>query len=180
MLKRLFRRILLVTTLCALATTAAGAKGAGFEETVKLIESHYHVKHKGVPLLARAGMKATEILARRFTRYAEYGSVRLASFEDQDFTPPKGRADFASLLHSALQPEWMPLVRVRLQQDAEQTYIYTKEAGKFFKVLVVTIGQRDATAIEMSVAAQNLLMLMKDPDTMGKTLTDEATDDSDN
>ena len=178
MLKRLFGRFLLVSALCSLVTSTAVAKGAGFDEAVKLIESHYRVKHKSLPLLARAGIKATGIVARRFTRYAEYGSVKLATFEDQDFSAPKGRTDFATALGATLQPEWMPLVKVRLQQDAEQTYIYTKEAGKFFKLLIITIGQRDATAVEMSIAAQKLLLLMREPDSMGKTLTDEAAGDN--
>ena len=181
MLMKLFRRLILAAALCALVATTARAKGAGFDEAVKLIESHYHVKHKSIPLLARAGIKATVIVARRLTRYAEYGSVKLATFEDQDFSAPKGRTDFATSLRTTLQPEWTPLVQVRLQQDAEQTYIYTKEAGKFFKVLIVTIGQRDATAVEMNIAVQKLILLMRDPDGMGKTLTDEATSDgSDN
>ena len=177
MLQQLFRRLLLAAVLFSLFASTAAAKGAGFGAAVKLIESHYGVRHKSIPLLARAGVKAAGIVARRFTRYAEYGSVKLATFEDQDFSAPKGRTDFATLLRTTLQPEWTPLVQVRLQQDAEQSYIYTQEAGKFFKVLIITIGQRDATAVEMSVAARNLLLLMRDPDAMGKTLTDEAASD---
>ena len=180
MLKKIFRRLLLAAALCALPLLPAAAKGAGFNEAVKLIESHYGVKHKSLPLLARAGIKATGVVARRLTRYAEYGSVKLATFEDQDFSAPRGRTDFATSMRNTLQPDWMPLVQVRAQQDAEQTYIYTKEAGKFFKVLVINIGQRDATAVEMSVDARNLLLLMRDPDSMGQTLTDEAASDPSN
>lgn len=178
MLKRPIRHGLLAVALLALNASVAAAKSAGFDEVVKLIESHYHVRHKGTPLLASAGIKMAGVVARRLTHYAQYGSVKVAVFEDQDFSAPQNGKDFATAVRSALQPEWMPLVQVRLQQDAEQTYIYTKEAGQFFKVMVVTISRRDATAVEMEVAAHKLFLLMKDPDSMGKTLTDDATSET--
>jgi len=43
-----------------------------------------------------------------------------------------------------------------------------------FLVLVVTIERREATVVEATVAPDVLAMLMKDPNEMGKTLTDDA------
>jgi len=59
-------------------------------------------------------------------------------------------------------------------KDEEQTYIYIREAGAKFHVLVVTIERREATVVEATVAPDVLAMLMKDPNEMGKTLTDDA------
>lgn len=161
-----------------LASTPVMAQQVEFKGVVKLIESHYRVKHKGVPLLAKMGIKATQIITQRVVRYSEYGSVKFAIFEDQDFSGAASEIDFATRMRQTLEPEWQPLVQVRLQQDADQTYIYTKEAEKFFKVLVVTIGQRDATAVQVELAPLKLWKLMKDPDAAGKTLTDEAASDA--
>lgn len=171
-------RLLVALVALAWAATATGAgKSAEFGDVVKLIERHYNVKHKGIPTLANLGIKATTAIARRVTRYAEYGSVKFAYFEDQDFSAPAGGVDFYTVMRGRLEPEWQPLVQVRTDRGAEQTYIYTKEAGKFFKLVVVTIGRRDATAVELDVAPQKLMLLMRDPDAMGKTLTDEAAGD---
>ena len=46
---------------------------------------------------------------------------------------------------------------------------------KNFHVLVITIERREATVIQASVAPQILAELLKNPDEMGKALTDEAT-----
>lgn len=161
----------------ALAPRAAAAKGTDFGGVVKLIESHYRVKHRAMPILARMGVKASRIVVS-LTRYSEYGSIKFAVFEDQDFSAPAGGADFAAVLHAALDPEWRPLVRVRTAGDAEQTYIYTRWSGKFFKILVVTIGRRDGVAVQLDVAPDKLAKLVRDPESIGQTLTDEATGDA--
>jgi hypothetical protein len=167
------------TTLLLLgATRAASAKGVEFGDVVKLIESHYRVKHKSVPVLAKIGIKATELVARRVTRYAEYGSIKFAIFEDQDFGAPVGGADFATAMRARVEPDWNPLVQVRAQKDGEQTYVYTKEAGKIFKVLVVQISRRDATAVQVDVSPEKLWLLIKDPEVAGKNITDEAANDA--
>ena len=65
------------------------AKGDDFNDVVKLIEQFYHVKHQGIPFLARAGIKTATTVARisggRRRQIAEAGSVKVAYFEDQDF-----------------------------------------------------------------------------------------------
>lgn len=179
MKKRIFTRF--IAPACALflfcAASGAAAKPAEFGDVVKLVESHYGVRHKSAPLLARAGLKAGEMVARRLTRYTEYGSLKFAVFEDQDFRA-RAETDFAAALRDKLRPDWEPLVETANGGGADQTYIYTREHGKFFRVLVVTIAQRDATAVEAQVAPQKLMLLMKDPDEMGKTLNDEATEDT--
>lgn len=164
--------------LLAAPNAAAASKPAEFGDVVKLVESHYGVRHKSVPLLAKAGMKVGQIVVKRLTRYSEYGSLKLAVFEDQDFTRPANTVDFAAVLGGRLRPDWEPLIEVSAVAGTEQTYIYTREAGKFFRVLVVTISQRDATAVQAEVSPQKLLLLMKDPDTMGRTLGDEAAEDT--
>jgi len=40
------------------------AKGDDFNDVVKVIEQFYHVKHQGVPLLARAGIQTATTVAR--------------------------------------------------------------------------------------------------------------------
>ena len=177
---RTFSLVALALTVSTLSAPPVAADGKEFGDVVKLIESHYRVKHKSIPFAARMGLKASQVVARRVLRYAEYGSVKFAYFEDQDFTAPKGGLEFQRAMRGVIEPEWQPLVQVRLPNESEQTYIYTKEAGKFFRVLVVQISRRDATVVQVEVAPAKLLELMRDPDAMGKTLTDEASSDTEN
>jgi hypothetical protein len=169
----------LILAAFALPVVSAAGNGKEFGDVVKLIESHYRVKHKSIPFAAKMGMRATQMVARRVLHYAEYGSVKFAYFEDQDFSAPQGGREFFLAMRGAIEPEWQPLVQVRAPKETEQTYVYTKEAGKFFRVLVVQISRRDATVVQVEVSPEKLLELMRDPDAMGKTLTDEASSDTD-
>ena len=170
---------LIALTLCAAlaacffpAAPSGAQKKADFGDVVKLIERHYGVRHRGVPLLARAGIG----VARKLTRYGEYGSFKLAVFEDQDFSA-RAVGDLQSLMRAAVEPYWSPLVQVRLERDSEQTYVYAREAGKYFKILIVNIQPRDATVVQADISPQKLMLLMKDPDTAARNVTDEAMED---
>src|SRR5215470_12775696 len=115
-----------------------------FKSVVKMIEQFYRVKHQGIPFLAKAGMKVATTAARikggEAKRIAEAGSIKLAVFEDQNF---KGNIiKFRSSLNEALNVTWMPLVQTISATDEEQVYIFLKDAGDKFDVLVITIDQR--------------------------------------
>jgi hypothetical protein len=144
---------------------------------VKLIEHFYGVKHQGIPFLAKAGMKVTTTAAKikggSARRLAEAGSVKVAFFEDQTFAGDFTR--FRSSLNAALSQTWTPLIQTLSATDKEQTYIFVREADAKYNVLVITIEQREATVVQVTLSPQNLLLLMKDPEGTGKNITQEAT-----
>jgi hypothetical protein len=175
---RTYTRITAVVLPLVLA--AAGvtqAKGDDFNSVVKMIEQFYGVKHEGIPFLAKAGMSAARTAARikggTARRLAEAGSVKLAVFEDQKFAGEFSK--FRSTLNNALNQTWMPLVQTTSATDQEQVYIFLREAGEKFNVLVVTIEPRDASVVQVTLSAENLKLLLKDPEGTGKAITEEAT-----
>jgi len=106
-------------------------------------------------------------------RLAEAGSIKLAVFENQEFNGDF--AKFRSSLNQALNDSWMPLIQTLSAAGEEQTYIFLRNAGDKTNVLVVTIDQRDATVVQVTLSAKNLALLLKDPEGTGKAITDEAT-----
>src|SRR6185503_565209 len=120
----------------------AQAKGDGFGDVVKLIEQFYHVKHQGIPLLARAGLKTATTVARVSggprRQIAEAGSVKVAYFDDQDFRSNGSYVGFKSSMNSLLTG-WSPLIQAASPKEEAQTYIYLRDAGDKFNVMVVTI-----------------------------------------
>src|ERR1044071_4602856 len=148
-----------------------------FKSVVKMIEQFYSVKHEGLPFLAKAGMKVATTAARikggEAKRIAEAGSVKLAVFEDQGFNGDLFK--FRSSLNEALNVTWMPLIQTLSTTDEEQVYIFLKDAGDKFNVLVITIDQRDATVVQVTLSPKNLALLLKDPEGTGKAITQEAT-----
>ena len=175
-------RSVATTLMIALALAlpfSARADRDGFNDAVKAIEQFYHVKHQNIPLLARASMKAVKTAAKikggDYKKLAEAGSVRVAFFEDQTFNSHGQIATFKSAVQTALAAEWSALVQTLAPKDEEQTYVYVRDAGKNFHVLVITIEKNEATVVQATVAPQILADLLKTPDEMGKALTDEAT-----
>jgi hypothetical protein len=174
----------IISTVLIIAIALAAPLGAradrdGFNDAVKLIEQFYHVKHQNIPLLARAGMKAVKTAAQirggEYKKLAEAGSVRVAFFEEQTFDSRGQIASFKTAMQNLLANEWSALVQTLAPKTEEQTYIYIRDAGKNFHVLVITIDRKDATVVQATVAPQILADLLKNPDEMGKALTDDAT-----
>jgi hypothetical protein len=148
-----------------------------FQSVVKMIEHFYRVKHQGIPFLARAGMKvgttAAKIKGGEAKRIAEAGSVKLAVFEDQAFNGDFTK--FRASLNGALNDTWMPFIQTLSSRNGEQNYIYLRNAGDKYNVLVITIEERDATVVQVTVSGKNLALLLKDPEGTGKSITEEAT-----
>ena len=153
------------------------AKGDDFKSVVKLIEQFYGVKHQGIPFLAKAGMEVATTAARikggTAKRIAEAGSVKVAVFEDQTFDGEFAR--FRTTLNASLNQTWSPLIQALSAANEEQIYIFVRDAGDKFNVLVITIEQREGTVVQVTLSPKNLVLLMKDPEGTGKSITEEAT-----
>lgn len=169
---------LMLIALAGLAPIAQ-AKGDDFGDVVRLIEQFYHVKHQGIPFLARAGIKATTTVARIAggpkRQLAEAGSVKVAYFEDQDFISDRGLLGFKASIGAMLAQSWSPLIQVASPKDAEQTYVFLRQAGEKYNVLVVTMEPREGCVVQVTLSPQALAKLMSNPDEMGKTITVDAT-----
>lgn len=176
------KRLILQLTVMILALSSANAtraaKDDGYDDVVKLVERHYNVKRKDVPLLSRAAIKGGRAIARisssSIPELAEAGSVHLAVFEDQDFSHPITNVPFMAALRAHLSTEWSPLVQLVSPDDNEQTYIYMREAGEKFRLIAVNISQRNATVLEVKLSPRTLVKLIQDPDVIGETLTKET------
>ena len=168
---------ILVIAMVLTTANAVSAKGDDFNSVVRMIEQFYRVKHVGIPFLAKTGMKVGTTVARikggQARRIAEAGSIKLAVFEDQHFDGDFTK--FRASLNEAMNATWMPLIQTLSGQDEEQVYIFLKDAGDKINVLVITIEQRDATVVQVTLSPKNLALLLKDPEGTGKAITQEAT-----
>ena len=181
-MKTLLVSTLLLTMLC-LAPASVEAKGDDFGAVVKVVEEFYGVKHKGIPFLAKAGIKTATVAARiaggSKKRLAEAGSVKVAYFEDQEFNAKGGVANFRANLKATLAGRWLPFIQVLSLNDGAQTYVFLRDAGPKYMVLVVTIEKHDAAVVQVNLAPQTLAELMQNPNEMGKAITDDATANDD-
>jgi len=176
-----FAAVLLITALVlnVSPTRSATVRGDEFGAVVKLIEQFYHVKHQSIPLLARTTMKAATTAARikggDYKRLAEAGSARIVFFEDQEFNSRGGIVAFKASIITTVGETWSPLIQTLSARDEEQSYIFVRNAGEKFNVLVVTIERHDAVVVQVDLKPNTLAQLLRDPSEMGKAITDEAT-----
>jgi hypothetical protein len=170
-------RITVAVLVFLISPSVVHAKGDDFKSVVKMIEQFYGVKHVGIPFLANAGIKVARTAARikggTAKQIAESGSIQLAVFENQNFDGEFTK--FRTGLNSALQETWSPLVQTVSATDGEQVYIFLRDEGKKFKVLVITIEERDATVVQATLSPKNLALLLNDPEGTGRAITEEAT-----
>jgi hypothetical protein len=161
----------------------ARANGDDFKSVVKFVEQFYSVKHQSLPFLARTGIKTATTAARiaggTKKRIAEAGSVKVAFFEDEDFGD-ESRADrsphhFKTGLNATLLATWTPLVQTLSPKENEQTYIFLRNAGDKFDVLVLNVEKHDAIVVQVTISPKTLAELMRDPSEMGKVIADDAT-----
>ena len=162
-------------SLVALPARAAATKETPeYHAVVKLIESHYRVKHRGVPFVAILGVKTAKVISKEARRVLRFGDFKLAIFEDQDFSGREASGDLRTRLRQTLEPGWHPLVAVRLEEEG-QTYTYTKADGNKFKVLIIVIGQRDGTVLQVNLNTEEFAKLLLNPERESRELTNEAT-----
>ena len=179
-MNKLIASIVIALTCFSMPSSTVQAKNDNFGDVVKVIERFYRVKHKGIPFLARAGMK-TAVTAARIAggpkrRLAEVGSVKVAYFEDQDFSG-HGPSSFKTAISTALAATWNPLVQVTSPKDGDQVYIFSRENGDKYNVLVITIDRRDASVVQVTLSPSSLAKLLQDPNEMGRAINEEATSD---
>ncbi|HEX8635961.1 MAG TPA: hypothetical protein VF703_17575 [Pyrinomonadaceae bacterium] len=166
--------VIVALHVAAATPAAAAAKEAEYSAVVKLIESHYGVRHRGIPFVANLGVKTAKIVSKDARRVLRFGAFKLAIFEDQDFSGREAGGDIRARLRRTLLPEWHPLVAARLEEEG-QTYTYTKSDGDKFKVLIIVIGQRDATVLQVNLNAEEFAKLLLNPERESRELTNEAS-----
>jgi hypothetical protein len=145
------------------------AEDRDFSRLVREMESRFHAKRTHVPLfgVAKPAIKAVRPGSK---------SLEMAIFEDQDFSILKSK-EFVELAGKALGPDWHLLLQVVSRRDDEQTFIYVREAGDYYKLITATLEPNQAVLVEVKLNSNDLLKLIDDPEGMGKEVTSIEEDE---
>ena len=154
------------------------AKPPEFNDIVKLVERHFGVKHRGFSFAERAaikvGRKVAGFAVSDARRYLELGSIKFVIFEGQDFSRPATNSSFSAMMNAALAPDWHPLVEMRSDRDADQTYVFLRDEGKRFKILVVNFSGSDGVVVQANLRMDKLSELLRQPEEAVRSISDEA------
>ena len=164
--------------LAALSPRAAEARGVpGYDAAVKLVETYYKAKHRGIPWTARAAVGVAKVVSSDVRRVARYANVRVAVFEDQQFALSTA-TEFGALLRGRLAPHWSRLLAVRGTEDG-QVYTFVRKDGDHFKVLTAVIEPRDAVVVEADLNLEEFAKLLANPEEESRSLSRDATTEDD-
>jgi hypothetical protein len=109
-----------------------------------------------------SGMGFMGLMARCFTPSGVHG-FRMAVIEEAPEAQTLDEA-FEKQLSEAIDPSYSPFVRVK--SERERIFIYLREAGKRFDLLLVTAEPREAVVMTMRLDPSALQQWMDDPEGM--------------
>ncbi len=165
---RLVRKAILFAVMIALLLApafTAQAKGKGFKDVVKHIETKYRAKKTRIPMLGLANF------AVKLIRPAGVKGFKLAVFEDQDFSPRPGAASFDTVMREAYNQDWQPLIQINSRRDGNsRTFIYVKTSGKDVQFALVTMENREAVVLEVKFNPDAAARFLENPKIMGISL----------
>lgn len=156
---------LIFGALLALPAVASG-KDRAFDEIVRRIGSYYH--KRPLPLMGLASFAANR------ARPEGVRNMKLAIFEDLDTSQNPPDSNFDSFLQDAAGAEFQPFVRVLSNRDHERTYVYAKEAGDSWELLVVDIEQDEACVIQMQLKPEAMAEWLDEPARQARSSAHEA------
>src|SRR5262245_11697384 len=162
------RRATLFAIMTALLITPsffALAKGKGFKDVVKHIETKYGAKKVRIPMLGLANF------AVKLIRPAGVKGFKLAVFEDQDFSARPGAASFDAVMREAYNKDWQPMVQINSKRDGlSHTFIYVKNSGKDVQFALAVLEDREAVVLEVKFNPDAAARFLENPKIMGISL----------
>lgn len=145
------------------ASQTVRADDPEFDALARHLKLRYNARRVSIPFLGLASFFV------KIVRPAGVESFKVAIFEDLSFSPGTGDSDLRAAMRNVLSPEWQPLVRVR-SAGGEQVYVYVREAGENFKLMVLTIDRTDAVVARVKVSPKKLSEFLNNPRILGISL----------
>ena len=164
--KSVSQALLLLAALSLVPATAA-AKDREFDVIGNHIKTHYRGQRRRIPFLGLAN------LVVKIARPAGVKSFKVAIFENLSFAPHTGGTGIDTVMRNALSTEWQPLVRVRAR-SGEQNCVFSKQAGKNIKLMIVSIQHDQAVVLRVKFDPQALAKWLEKPELMGISLTSQT------
>jgi VWFA-related protein len=165
---RFIRTVIMFAIMIALLVTPsffALAKGKGFKDVVKHIETKYGAKKVRIPMLGLANF------AVKLIRPAGVKGFKLAVFEDQNFSARPGAASFDEVMRAAYNKDWQPMVQVSSKRNgASHTFIYVRNSGKDVQFALAVLEDREAVVLEVKFNPDAAARFLENPKIMGISL----------
>lgn len=138
---RSFVAILIISFLAANVV----AKPDPYKQMVNHLKKKYNAKQMRLPLV----IGLVSIGARIYTKGAVKG-LKIAIFKEQNFSEPINDPGFETVFKS-FDASWSPMIRFYSRKQMQRTYLYAKEAGKDYQVMITAMQPDNAVVLTVKV-----------------------------
>lgn len=157
------KRLLLAGPLLALLAVGAAAAAPEFDAIVRGVESAYGLHRVNLPMFG---------LARFVVKVAHPEGVKdidIAIFE-AGARPPAGSRGFDDVMRRATGNRWSGAIRVRSPREDQSTYVYFRQQGRDWRMLVATFKPAEVVLIHARVDGEVVLRALDDPAHAGQSV----------
>jgi hypothetical protein len=121
---------------------------------VRAIGDEYHARPTRIPLFGMVNAFAAVV------HPAGAKHIELAVFENLDGY----HSALPDAIRRAVGSSWTPFIQVRSNRDRETVYVYMRQAGRDWKLLLVSMERAEATVVELLLDANGLARWVADPE----------------
>ena len=146
-------RAALLLSAAVLCAASAQAVDREFSDVVRVISEECHARPTRIPLFGMVNAFAAVV------HPAGAKHVDLALFENLN---PEDRPR-AGTIQRAVGGSWTPFIHVRSNRDRETVYVYMRQSGRDWKLLLVSLERNEATVVQLLLDADGLARWMADP-----------------
>jgi hypothetical protein len=142
-----------------LGSISAQAADREFTEVVRVIADEFHTRPMSIPMFGLVNMFAAAV------HPAGTKHIDLAVFEHLGARDREGRNLPESIL-SAVGRSWKPFVQVRSHRNGyeETVFVYMRQQGNDWKLLVTAVERDQATVVQLLLNAEALAHWMESPE----------------
>lgn len=170
--KKLIVAVALAFFVFSFSAVEINAKNDESEAIKKHLKTKYKAKKVKIPFMWLAKFAVNVV------RPAGVKSFNLTLYENLQFSKETLDMEMQKAMRASLGAEWIPIVRVRSQND-QQVYMYMREDGKNVRMMLVTIENKQAAVIRAKFNPEKLAEFINDPKIFGISLNDNKSVDID-
>ncbi|MBL8204039.1 MAG: VWA domain-containing protein [Blastocatellia bacterium] len=166
-----FARSFVVIIIASFLTATVAAKPDPYKMMVNHLKKRYNAKQMRLPFV----IGLASFGARIYTKGAVKG-LKVAIFKEQNFTETIQDSGFESVFKS-FDTSWTPMIRFYSRKQLQRTYLYAKEVGKDYQVMITSLQPDNAVVLTVKLNPIQLAKFVEKHNNGQSILSDFGLDD---
>jgi hypothetical protein len=153
------RSVQVLIASCLLSAASAQAADREFTDVVRLIAEEFHARPTSIPMFGLVNVFAAAV------HPAGTKHIDLAVFEHLGDCDCQGR-NLPEAIINAVGRSWKPFVQVRSRRGGQQetVFVYIRQDGKDWKLLVTAVEHDEATVVQLHLNTDALARWIASPE----------------